>query len=290
MNARELKMVFASYPHTIQIKEGRIKNPRIKPDFIEYDPVHDAFDAMVENQPFDVCEMAIATYFQAIDNGKPIRLMPVVMMGRFPQKSLWYNPSNGPLAPEDLKGRRVAVRAYTQTTGLWVRGILQEQYGVSSPDVTWVTTEKPHVAEYINPPNVELREGASLMEMLRSGEVAAVISGKASGMQHLIPNVDAAIDEWYEKHKTMPINHMITIKEDLLQKDPSIAQDVYGMFKHGYEEFKSSPSYTSRSAIRVGVENVWEALRTAMEYAYEQKLISRVFDKNEVFGEMINLN
>jgi 4,5-dihydroxyphthalate decarboxylase len=290
MNVHELKMVFGNYPHTIPIKEGRIGNPRIKPNFIEYDAVHDAFDAMVESQPFDVCEMAIATYFQALDNGKPIRLMPVVMMGRFHHGSLWYNPANGPLAPADLKGRRVGLRAYTQTTGLWVRGVLKEQYGVSSPDVTWVTTEKPHVAEYTNPSNVELQEGASFMEMLRSGEVAAVISGKAAGMQKLIPNIDAAVDEWYAKHQTVPINHMVTVTENLLQKEPAIVQDVYDMFKRGYEEFKSSPDYPSRSAVCVGVENVWEALRTAMEYAYEQKLISRVFDKNEVFGGMINFN
>jgi 4,5-dihydroxyphthalate decarboxylase len=289
-SAREVSWVCGNYLHTIPVKEGRIGNPRVKPNFIEYDPVHDAFDAMVESQPFDVCEMAIATYFQALDNGKPIRLMPVVMMGRFHHGSLWYNPANGPLSPADLKGRRVGLRAYTQTTGLWVRGILHEQYGVSSPDVTWVTTEKPHVAEYTNPSNVELLEGASFMEMLRLGEVAAVISGKAPGMQHLIPNIDEMIDAWYTKHQTVPINHMVVVKEKLLQKDPAVVRDVYDMFKSGVEEFSASPDCPARSAVSAGVETVWEALRTAMAYAYEQKLISRLFDKQEVFGDMVNFN
>jgi 4,5-dihydroxyphthalate decarboxylase len=290
ISAREISLVCGNYPHTIPIKEGRIGNPHVKPNFIQYDPVHDAFDAMVESQPFDVCEMAIATYFQALDNGKPIRLMPVVMMGRFHHGSLWYNPANGPLAPADLKGHRVGLRAYTQTTGLWVRGILHEQYGVSSADVTWVTTEKPHVAEYTNPPNVELLEGASFMEMLRLGDVAAVISGKAPGMQHLIPNIDEMIDKWHTKHQTVPINHMVVVKEDLLKKNPDVVLGIYDMFKNGVEGFRSSPDYPARSAISAGVETVWEALRTAMEYAHEQKLISRIFDKQEIFGEMVNFD
>lgn len=284
---REISIVLDTYPHTRAIKEGQIASPGIKLNFIEYNPINKAFNPMVEEQKFDVCEMAVGTFFQALDSGKPLKLLPAVMGGEFHHGSLWYEPKNGALTPGDLKGKRVGVRAYTQTTGIWVRGVLQEQYGVPCDDVTWVTSEAPHVEGYVNPPNVELSKGADLTQMLRDGELSAVIigpkQGNGAGFTHLIPNVDAASAAWYEKHKTVPINHMVVVTEKLIKNDAAAVLAITDLFRQGIESVRAA-SAASPQAIRFGKENVWDALELAIRYSFEQKLISRVFKKEEVFA------
>jgi len=291
---REVSIVLGNDPHARPIKEGKIESPGLKLNFTEYEPLNKAFDVMVQELAYDMCEMAVGTFFQALDSGKPLRLVPVVMGGEFHHGSLWFEPANGPLKPEDLAGRRVGVRAYTQTTGIWVRGILQEQYGVSPDKVTWVTSEAPHVAEYTNPPNVELAAGANLAEMVRSGELAAVIigpkQGTGAGLQCLIPDLDAAIGDWYAKHQTVPVNHMVVVTDDLLKKDPAAVREIYSMLKQAHESNPPPASGSYPSAIRFGVQSVWKPLQLVMQYAVEQKLISRVFDKNEVFAQMIDFD
>ena len=294
-SVREVSIVLGNYPHTLLIKEGELSGPRVKLNFIEeYKPLTKAFDVMVEKQSFDVCEMAVATFLQALDSGKPLRLIPVVMGGEFHHGSLLYNSANGLLTPRDLIGRRVGVKAYTHTTGLWVRGILQEQYGVSSDDVTWVTTEAPHVAEFTNPSNVELVQGGNLVDMLTSGEIAAVIMGpkQTKGLsltlQQVIPDVDTAIATWYVKHKVVPANHMVVVTEDLLEKDFAAVQDVYNVLKKGIDTTQPSTGAESPSGLQVGTENFWGVVQLAAQYALEQKLVSRAFDKEEIFGEMLS--
>ena len=103
---------------------------------------------------FDLSEVAIVTFLQARTYGKPYVLMPATVVGRGQLHTIAYNPERGPLGPSDLNGKTLGVRAYTQTTGAWVRGILEEEYGVDLARVTTVIFEDPHVAEYTDPPNV----------------------------------------------------------------------------------------------------------------------------------------
>jgi 4,5-dihydroxyphthalate decarboxylase len=288
---QEVSIVVGNYPHTLPLKDGRIQSSGVKLNFIEYSPVRKAFAPMVNERSFDICELAIGTFFQARDAGIPLRLLPVVMVGAFRHSNLWYDPSKGILTPEGLKGRRVGVRAYTQTTGLWVRGILQEQYGVPSDEVTWVTTEDSHVAGFSNPPNVEIvSTGAGLEDMLHNGKIAAVIMGPEQGdktLRQVIPDADAAAAQWYAKHHIVPINHMVVVTEDLLQRDPAAIHEIYDMFRRGYEMTLPTIVDTAPSGICIGLENVWNAVQVAMRYAVQQKLITHVFDKKEIFPEII---
>ena len=178
---KDVSIVLDTYPQTKAIKEGTLSNPGIHLNFTEYKPIRKAFDDMLKDLRFDICEIALVTFLQALDAGKAVKLLPVVMGGEFHHGSLWYNPALGKMTPADLKGKKVGVRSYTQTTGLWVRGVLSEQFGVDSKDITWVTTEAQHLSDYKSPSNVEFVEGADLAEMVRSGELAAVIMGTKQG-------------------------------------------------------------------------------------------------------------
>src|SRR5437588_7885844 len=132
---------------------------------------------MVREQRFDVSEMAIATYVQAKSYDKPLVLLPITVMGRFQHGTMLCRASH-PVTPEQLPGRRVGVRSYSQTTALWVRGILQNDYGVDLDRVHWVTFEDAHVTEYRDPAGVErVRGEKSLLSMLREGDIDAAIYG-----------------------------------------------------------------------------------------------------------------
>ncbi len=284
--AKEVSIVLDTYPHTSAIKDGSLSNPDIKLNFTEYRPISKSFDDMLRDQPFDICEMALGTFLQGLDSKTPIRLLPIVMGGEFHHGSLWYNPALGAMGPADLKGKKVGVRAYTQTTGVWVRGMLSEQFGVSSGDVTWVTTEAPHAADYKCPPNVELAQGADLADMVRSGELAAVImgtkQGAPKGLERLVPDVDGAITEWFEKHQAVPINHMVVFREGA---DIDAVHKVYDLLAAGLSKAYPAEGRSGRFALQCGVKNVWNAVEMAMKYSYEQGLISRVFTMNEIFHE-----
>ena len=163
-----LRIALGDYPHTAALKNKEIKSDRVALDFADIKPVYKAFAEMVRKSAYDVSEMAIVTYLQAKSHGKPLVLLPCVMLGRFQHGTLLYNSERGRLSLSDLPGRRVGVRSYTQTTGTWLRGHLQNDYGVDIYRVKWVNFEDAHVLEYRDPPFVErAAEGKTLLKMVQ---------------------------------------------------------------------------------------------------------------------------
>src|SRR5215218_2818727 len=168
-----LSAALDDYPHTLPLKLGDIKSSRVAFVFSDIRPANRFFKPMVRELKFDVSEMAIATYVQAKAYGKPLVLLPATMMGRFQHGTILCNAAH-PLTPADLPGKRVGVRAYAQTTGNWVRGILENEYGVKPDQMHWVVCEEGHVAEYRDPPTVErAAAGKNILQMLREGELDA---------------------------------------------------------------------------------------------------------------------
>src|SRR5271154_4394633 len=220
-----LDVCLGTYSHTRPLKNGDIKSDRVMLHFTEVEPINKAFLQMVRQEKFDVSEMAIATYLQAKAYGKPLTLLPVTMMGRFQHGTMLYNSERGTVTPESLAGRRVGVRAFSQTTGVWLRGILWKDYGVDLGKVKWVTFEDAHVPEYRDPPGVErAAEGKDITKMIFNGELDAAIFGNNvpndPRLKSVIPDPDAAAAAWYKKHGTVPLNHMVVVKSALSQSEP----------------------------------------------------------------------
>src|ERR1700752_3286023 len=212
-----LAACFGTYPHTRALKDGAITSDRVAFRFNEVEPINKAFLMMVRQEKFDVREMALATYLQAKAYGKPLTLLPATMMGRFQHGTMFYNSERGTVTPETLPGRRVGVRAFSQTTGVWLRGILWKDYGLDLGTVKWVTFEDAHVAEYRDPPGVErAAPGKDMTKMLFDGELDAAIFGGAMPsepqLKSVIPDPEAAAKEWYKKNGAVPINHMVVLK------------------------------------------------------------------------------
>jgi hypothetical protein len=133
-----------------------------------------------------------------------------------------------------LAGRRVGVRTYSQTTGVWVRGILQNEYGVELDRVTWITFDDSHLAEYSDPPNCQRApEGKKLVDMLLNGEIDAALLGsnmpQDPRIKTLIPDAEAAALAWSKEHGVIPINHMYVVKQSLCQARPDVVREIYRM-------------------------------------------------------------
>jgi 4,5-dihydroxyphthalate decarboxylase len=284
-----LNACFGTYPHTRALKEGAITSDRVKLQFTEIDPVNRAFMPMAREQKFDLSEMAIVTYLQAKAYGKPLVLMPATMMGRFQHGTMLYNSERGTLRPEDLPGRTVGVRAFSQTTGAWIRGILWKDYGLDLGSVKWVTFEDAHVAEYHDPPGVvRAAPVKDITKMLLEGELDAAIFGGAvpsePELKSVIPDPEAAAKEWYKKNGIVPVNHMVVLKESLAKSDPGTVREVYRMLLDS-KKAAGLPKSDAIDTIPFGFDAVKPALELMSSYAFEMKLIPRRYSVEELFDD-----
>jgi 4,5-dihydroxyphthalate decarboxylase len=178
--------------------------------------------------------MAITTYICAREFGKPMTAVAIPLVRAFHHGAFLVNTKAGIHSPKDLEGKRVGVnRGYTVTTGVWARGILQDEYGVDLSKITWVLSGDEHVAEYKAPNNVvPIEAGKKIEDMLVSGELVAAIGVdvKHPDMQPLIPNaLDAGLAA-YKRSGHYPINHVVVIKDELIARHPDLAADVFNAF------------------------------------------------------------
>src|SRR5665647_2169622 len=231
-----LRIAIGDYPHTLPLKRGEVSSPWLKLDFVEIKPMHKAFKPMVREHAFDASEMALVTFLQAKAYGKGLKLLPAAMLARFQHGTFLCNAERGRLAPADLAGRRIGVRAYSQTTGAWIRGIVENDYGVDLSRVQWVTFEDAHVAEARDPAGVlRARPDQDMTKMLLAGELDAAIYGadlpKDAALQSVIQDPQAAALAWYGKHGLVPVNHMVVVAESLAQSNPKAVAELYRMLE-----------------------------------------------------------
>jgi 4,5-dihydroxyphthalate decarboxylase len=197
-----------------------------------------------------VCELAPTTYIIARAHGAPFVALPIIVSRAFHHGGLVVRPDAGIREPKDLEGKKVGVRAYSVTTGVWTRGILIDDYGLDSAKVTWVVDDEEHVRELVLPPNViHAPPGRSLVEMMASGEISAGFSGNAglgragaptAGWEaknippaqypELFPNAAALEAAWYERTGIYPFHGTIVVKDSVLKRHPWVARSLHKAF------------------------------------------------------------
>jgi 4,5-dihydroxyphthalate decarboxylase len=289
------KMLVGTYPGTATLKESQGGDVSPYLDFVEVDPIFTAFPRVVNDLEFDFAELALVTFLQARAAGQPILLLPIVLLAMFHHGSIRYEPKNGRLSASDLPGRRVGVRSYSQTTGLWVRGILASDHGVQTDSVNWVVQEAAHVRTYVDPPYVERAPvGADLIQMLHNGEIAAAIIGPNQEFAPLIDDPGAAAAVWWHRHGVFPINHVLTVREDIARSEADRVSQVLGRFRESFEAAKgeaAGESQTSGVPTRFeGVHSIASlvpGLEMAIGLAVAQGLIPAPMDPLELFPDWL---
>ena len=298
-----LKTAVATYAHTKGLKDGSVTAPGVRLEHVEVSPIVAAFRRMVRTLEFDVSEMAITTYLTAKAHGKAFTALPVFVMRQFHHTPIVYNVKSGVKSPKDLEGKKVGVRAYTVTTGVWARGILATEYGVDLSKVTWVVVDEEHVQEYQKPANVEERPKANLGELLVKGELAAAIGAGTVDSPDVLPlfvHPREAEAAWYRKTGIYPINHAVVVKDSLLQADPTLALRLFGAFKDAkavfLEELASGATLAPDAQaiaqrrtivgddpLPYGVAKNRKALEAIIQFARDQKILPRAVTPEEMF-------
>src|SRR5947207_4132942 len=250
----KLKTVFRPDAHIAPLRDQTVKPETFEVDYIDVPVLIQAFRRMVRGLEYDICEMAITTYICAKSYGKRFTAIPVFPARVFHHGAIVYNTKSGIRSPRDLEGRTVGVhRGYTVTTGVWIRSILQHQYGVDLNKITWLLSGDEHVAEYRPPANViRVKPGQELEDMLASGEIPAAVNVE---LQHpdvkpLIPDPVEAGFNALSSTGHYPINHTVVVRDELLDAHPDLAADIFSAFaeaKRTYVERLRSGRITAPS-------------------------------------------
>jgi len=284
----KLYTLLGNYPNTMALKKGEVTSNIIDLDFADVKVSNTAFKPLVREAKFDLGELAIVTYLQAKAYGKPYVLIPATVLGRGQHHTIAYNPQRGPLNASDLMGKRVGVRAYTQTTGAWVRGFLADDYGIDPTKVHWVTFEDPHLAEFKDPGFVtRAPESKTLVQMLLDGELDAAIVGDNlpdPRLAPLIPDADAVARKWAEMHGGVPINHMMVVRGTISNSRPDLVKEIYRMLRESRRAVPP-PDGGVLDPWRFGVEANRASLEIIIDYSFRQKLIPRIFSVDELFDD-----
>ncbi|WP_250437234.1 phosphate ABC transporter substrate-binding protein [Caballeronia sp. ATUFL_F2_KS9A] len=296
MNATEtihLSTMLGTYPKTQPLKDGQIRSPLVTLEIAPVDTAQKAFKDVVRGLKYDVAELAIVTFLQAYEAGKPYRLLPFVMNGMFHHKSVLCRAQDD-LKPDALAGKTIAMRSYAQTTPTWVRGILSDENGLDLQSVKWLSQEGAHVAEYSDPPWVTQQTAArGLEEMLLAGEVDAIIAGGAlsgdPGIRTLIDEPKEAALRWHERTGVVPINHIVAIREDVVQTSDELVREVFRMLCESRAAGGGETPAGSIDLQPVGFEKLQASLDTAIRYACEQKLIQKRYTVDELYGKVADI-
>lgn len=303
-----LKTVMRTQGNNRALKDGTVKPEGFDFEFIEVDPLIDAFRRMVRGLEFDLSEMALTTYLTAREHGKKMTGLPIFLVRAFHHGAIRVNAKAGIASPKDLEGKRVGVnRGYTVTTGLWARSILAHQYGVDLSKITWVLSGDEHVAEFRPPANVvPLEKGRKMADLVISGELPAAIGIEVdhADVKPLIAQPKETAFEALAKSGHYPVNHLMVVKDETLAKDPSLAPRIFEAFaeaKRLYveklrtgtiekavaadETYKRVMEITGRDPLPYGIEPNRAMLEEAARSAFEQKILTRPVRIESLFPE-----
>ncbi len=315
-----LKLALGEHAHTKAMVSGKIPIEGVQPEFVRVVPQIAAYRRMVRNVEFDVCELAPTTYIIARGYGAPFVALPIFVGRGFHHRGIVVRPDSGIKVPKDLEGKKVGVRAYSVTTGVWTRGIFIDEFGLDTSKVTWVVDDEEHVTQLKLPPNViHAKEGTSLVEMMAKGEIQAGFSGPAglgragkptegweaksiapADYPVLLPNAKELEADHYKRTGIYPMHGTVVVKDSVLKEHPWIAQSLYKAysqskaewmagFKAGVDQsdidkkFRTVLPIVGDDPIPYGMAKNLPTIKALESYAFKQGLTPKRMSLDELF-------
>ena len=312
-----LTIAIAEHPHTAAIRNGSIPIEGVEPDIITVKPQIGAFRRMVRDVEFDVCELAPTTYIIARAYGAPFVALPIFVVRRFHHSGMLVRPDAGITTPKDLEGKKVGVRAYSVTTGVWLRQALMDDCGLDASKVTWVVDDEEHVQALKLPDNViHAPEGRSLADMMAAGELAAGVEGAAGigrtgaptgGWQEveadypdLLPDAADLEADYFRRTGVYPMHGTIVVKDSVLAEHPWVAKSIANAFTRAKEEWlakvraEGPQNATEKKYVKLmevvgpdplpyGIEENRATIEALEKTAFEQGLTPRRMTMDELF-------
>jgi 4,5-dihydroxyphthalate decarboxylase len=257
----------------------------------------------LRNGEFDVAEVSSSSYLAARDNDWPFRAIPVFLHRRFRHGFMFINTTKGISKPSDLIGRRVGVKTLMTSAVLWMRGILQHEYGVPLNSIEWVAEIEDDVNVTL-PPDIKyscLPNDKSVETMLAEGELDAVFHSDFvkpflahdPRVARLFPDSKAEEMAYYQRAGIFPIMHVVGIRQSLVEQHPWLAINLFRAFNEAKAiamERMRNPRIVPLAWYRAAWEEQeqilgpdpweygltdknWKILETLVSYSHEQGLI-----------------
>lgn len=312
-----LKLAIAEHPHTSAIRSGAIPIEGVDAEFITVQPQIGAFRRMVRDVEFDVCELAPTTYIIARAYGAPFVALPIFVVRRFHHAGLLVRPDAGIRSPKDLEGKKVGVRAYSVTTGVWTRQVLIDEFGLDASKVTWVVDDEEHVTQLKLPPNViHAPQGTSLADMMARGELAAGFAAAAgigrtgaptggwkeveADYPDLLPNAAELEADYYQRTGIYPMHGTIVVKDAVLAEHPWVAKSLFNAFAQakkdwlarldageadsaGDKKYQQLRKIVGHNPLPYGIEENRKTIEALEQTAFKQGLTPRRMSMHELF-------
>ena len=267
---------------------------------------------MLRHEEFDVCELSLIAYLVAQDQGRAFKAIPVFPHRRFRHGYMVKRMSCGIEKPADLNGKRVGLDTLQNSAGLWMRGILQDHYGVDLKTIEWWCQEEEDVpfepAKWMKVRRVP--KGKNIDQMLVDGELEGAlypetlpsIKRGSPKVGLLFPDAKTAEIDYYKKSGIYPIMHTVVIKQEILDANPWVAVSLMQAFQRSkevcYERMKDPRNFTlvwvketmqeqeeifGRDPWPYNLEENRKALEAAVRYEYEQGMIKKQFKIEDLF-------
>ena len=279
---------------------------------------------MVRQVEFDICELAPTTYIIARAYGAPFVALPIFVFRKFHHGGLLVRPDSGIRRPKDLEGKKVGVRAYSVTTGVWTRGVLIDEFGLDASKVTWVVDDEEHVLQMTLPDNViHAPQGVSLVDMITRGELAAGFDGNAGigragaptggwsqvasqGYPDLFPNAEELEAEWFKRTGVYPMHGTIVVKDSVLAEHPWVARSLYDAFEAAKQDwlkrlasgaadtaldrrYRALSRIVGDDPLPYGMEVNMPTIRALEDTAFKQQLTPKRMTIEELFVDPVKI-
>ena len=310
-----LTVACGDYEIVRALKEGAVKADGLELVVLTGMGPRERHWRMARKAEFDICEGNVGAYFMERDHGAALTAIPVFLHRRFRHGFLFVNAKAGIREPKDLIGKKVGGTNFQPASNIWMRGILEEEYGLPHRQVTWVVERGEDVA--FTPPN-DLRiemiaPGKKLDEMLAEGEIPAMLSPDLPKLflkgdpriVRMFPNYKEIELAYFRKTGIFPIMHVTTIKQEIVDKYPWVPTNLVKAFEQAktvaYRRI-ANPRVVPLAWVRTAVEeqerllgpDPWvyglgaanrKNLETVLRYTHQQGMISRTWPLDELFAD-----
>jgi 4,5-dihydroxyphthalate decarboxylase len=310
-----------NYDRTRALLEGRIR-----PDGVDLNcltlPVEETFFRMLRHREFDAAEMSLSSYVLSLfEPDRPFIAIPVFPSRVFRHSGIYVHAAGGIKKPQDLTGKRVGTPEYQMTAGVWIRGILSDEYGVPPDSVVYVTggEEEPNRPEKLPldlPPRIRVEPigpKQTLSSMLARGEIDALYAARApscfrcgdGSVKRLFDDFPRAEREYFHRTGIFPIMHTVVIRRDVYERSRWVAQSLYKAFRAAQQETYADlgedaalkamlpwlPAHVEETRREMG-EDFWpygieknrRTLATFLRYSHEQGLAKHLLEPDQLFA------
>lgn len=310
MKSISISLACGSYDRVRPLLDGHIRT----------DGGLDIYHVSIKNTPemfyrsaryheFDVTEFSFSSYLTSLDSANPPYVaIPVFLSRAFRHGNIYIHESSGIQTPKNLEGKRIGVTEYGTSASVWIRGMLQDQFGVRPEKMEWFSYREEKLQSGRHGVKLNPLPKGKLNQLLENGTLDAVIGSfyvEGKGIRRLFPNYREVEAKYYRETRIFPIMHLVAIKRDIYEKNPWIARTLYKAFCQSrleclkqFEQTSVSPvmfpwlrSYLDEQRELLGEENIWTygvdqnlaTLEAFARYMYEQGLTSRLITVEEMF-------